>query len=113
MLTSLPARTRQTGRAVSGIGRGLVMLGVISLVALCVLLAFYGPHTRTGAEAEEARLVEEENRAFCSKFGIGPETSRYAECAAGLTESERATFKEAPATPSSSPAPQSAPLPWK
>jgi hypothetical protein len=86
MPTSLPARSHQGGRAVSWIGRGLLLLCVISLVALCVLLAINGPQIRAAAEAEEAHLVEEENRAFCGKFGIGPETSRYAECAAGLTE---------------------------
>jgi hypothetical protein len=66
--------------------RGLLSLYVISLVAVCVLLAIHGPQIRAAAEAEEARLVEEENRAFCSKFGIGPETNRYAECAASLRE---------------------------
>jgi hypothetical protein len=64
----------------------LLALGVISLIALCVLLAVYGPQIRAATDAEEARLVEEENRAFCSKIGIRPEASRYAECAAGLTE---------------------------
>src|SRR5262245_20987052 len=86
MPTSLPARTRQRGGALSWTGRGLFLLCVISLVGLCVLLAINGPHIRAAAEAEAARLVEQENRAFCSKFGIGPETNRYAECAAGLTE---------------------------
>jgi hypothetical protein len=41
---------------------------------------------RAAAEAEAARLIEEESKAFCSRFGIGPETSRYTECAAGLAE---------------------------
>jgi hypothetical protein len=59
---------------------------VVAVVALCVLLAINGPQIRAAAEAEEARLVQEENRAFCSRFGICPETSRYAECAAGLME---------------------------
>jgi hypothetical protein len=67
-------------------GRGLLSLCVISLLALSVLLAIHGPQIRAASEAEEARLVEVEDRAFCSKFGIGPETGRYAECAAGLTE---------------------------
>lgn len=86
MPTSFSARARQNGGAVSWIGRGLFLLCVISLVVLCVLLAINGPQIRAAAEAEQARLVEEENRAFCRKFGVGPETSRYAECAAGLTE---------------------------
>jgi hypothetical protein len=48
------------------------------------MLAINGTQIRSGAEAHEARIVEKENRAFCSKFGIDPGTSRYAECAAGL-----------------------------
>jgi hypothetical protein len=55
-------------------------------VAVCGLLVINGPQLRAVAEAEEARLVADENRAFCSKFGIGPETSRYAQCAAELRE---------------------------
>ena len=86
MPTSLPASARLAGRALSWIGRVLLLLCVMALAALGVLVAINGPQVRAAAEAEEARLVEEENRAFCSKFGIGPESSRYAECAAGLTE---------------------------
>jgi hypothetical protein len=86
MPTSLPARTHQTGGSISWIGCGLGSLCVIVPVALCILLAINGPQIRAAADAEAARLVEEENRAFCSKFGIGPETSRYAECAAGLMD---------------------------
>jgi hypothetical protein len=58
----------------------------VSLVAICGLFVIHGPQMRAAAEAEEARVVEEENQAFCGRFGISPETSRYAHCAAGLAE---------------------------
>jgi hypothetical protein len=86
MPTELPARTHEKVGALSWIGRGLLALGVISLIALCVLLAVYGPQIRAASDAEDARLLEEENRTFCSRLGVGPETSRYPECAAGLME---------------------------
>jgi hypothetical protein len=44
---------------------------------------------RAAAEAQRARVVEQENKTFCSKFGIGPETAGYAECAADLMEIRR------------------------
>jgi hypothetical protein len=50
----------------------------------CGLLIVNGPQIRAAAEAREAHIVEEENRAFCSRFGIGPETARYAQCASEL-----------------------------
>jgi hypothetical protein len=86
MPTSLPARTRQTGGALSWRGCGLLLLCAISLVTLCGLLAINGPQIRAAAAAHEARIVEEENRAFCGKLGIDPGTTRYAECAAGLAD---------------------------
>jgi hypothetical protein len=49
-------------------------------------LAIKGPEIRAAADAQEARTIEEENRAFCGQLGVGPETSRYADCAAGLKE---------------------------
>jgi hypothetical protein len=57
-----------------------------SVVALCTLLAIKGPEIRAAADAQEARTIDQENRAFCSQLGVGPETSRYADCAAGLME---------------------------
>jgi hypothetical protein len=53
---------------------------------VCGLLVIYGPQLRAAADAREGSIVEQEDRAFCSKFYIGPETGRYAECAAGLKE---------------------------
>jgi hypothetical protein len=54
--------------------------------AVCGLLVAYGSHVRADAEAEKARAVEEEDQAFCTRFGIRPETTRYSECAAALKD---------------------------
>jgi hypothetical protein len=70
----------------SSLERRLLAVYGVSVVAVCGLLVINGPQMRAAAEAEEARIVAEENRAFCSKFGIGPETSRYAQCTAELAE---------------------------
>jgi hypothetical protein len=65
-------------------GRVLLAVLAVSLMAVCGLLVIYGPQMRAAAEANEVRIIEQEDRAFCSKVGIGPETERDAECAAGL-----------------------------
>ena len=36
-------------------------------------------------EAENARAVAEDDRAFCTLFGIEPGTTRYADCATALS----------------------------
>jgi hypothetical protein len=59
---------------------------LVSVIALCSLLIAYAPQIRAAAEAREAHIVEEENRAFCTVFGIGPETARYAQCASELMQ---------------------------
>jgi hypothetical protein len=86
MPTTLPSGTYRSSGASSSLARRLLAVYGISVVAVCGLLVVNGPQIRAAAEAEEARVVAEETKAFCSKFGIGPETSRYAQCAAELTE---------------------------
>jgi hypothetical protein len=86
MPTTLPSGTYRSGGASSSLERRLLTVYGVSVVAVCGLLVINGPQIRAAVEAEEARVVAEENKAFCSKFGIGPETSRYAECTAELTE---------------------------
>jgi hypothetical protein len=66
--------------------RSSLAVYAVSLVAVCGLIVINGPQMRAAAEVEEARVIEEENQAFCGRFGIAPETSRYAQCAAGLAE---------------------------
>jgi hypothetical protein len=41
---------------------------------------------RADTEAKETNITDEENEAFCSKFGIGPGTAHYAQCASELTQ---------------------------
>jgi hypothetical protein len=48
---------------------------------------------RAATDAHEARIVEEEDRAFCGKFGLGPDTSRYADCCAALKEIRERYFQ--------------------
>jgi hypothetical protein len=66
--------------------RSLLAAYVVSPVAACRLLVIHGPKIRAATEAEVARIIEEENQAFCGRLGIGPATSRYSECAGGLVE---------------------------
>ena len=76
----------RTTRLWSRFGKGLCLLFVASVVGICLLLIVIGPRLRAALDAEDERVTEAENRAFCSKFGIGPETNRYTDCAAGLNE---------------------------
>jgi hypothetical protein len=86
MPTYLPLRANQTSRLAAQLRQGALIACVLSLVALAGLIGINGPQIRAEAEAREARIVGEENRAFCGKFGIDAGTSRYAECAAGLAD---------------------------
>lgn len=86
MPTTLPSGTYRSSGVSSSLGRRLLAVFCISVVAVCGLLAVNGPQIRAAAEAEQARVIAEENEAFCNRFGLGPETSRYAQCAAELTE---------------------------
>jgi len=89
MPTSLPARPRQTSEMASRLKRGLIAAYLVSVVAFCGLLAINGPQIRAAAEAQNALAIEEENKAFCSKFRIGPEIGRYAACANDLMDIRR------------------------
>ena len=86
MPTTLPLTPSRAKRAISWTGQGLLAAYLASVAAVCGLFVIYGPQMRATAEAHEAQVIEREDSAFCSKFGIGPETARYAECAAGLKE---------------------------
>jgi hypothetical protein len=57
----------------------------VSLVAVCSLLVINGPQLRAAADAREAHIAEEENRAFCM-LGVGPRTALYAQCATKLAQ---------------------------
>jgi hypothetical protein len=89
MPTTLPSRTDGTAGSASRLKDWLIAAYCVSLVVVCSLLVVNGPQMRAAAEAQRARVVEQENKTFCSKFGIGLETPRYAECAADLMEIRR------------------------
>jgi hypothetical protein len=67
-------------------GTGVRAVLIATFVVACALLIINGPRIRAALEAERASFIEAEDRAFCSKFGLRPETSRFAKCAAGLNE---------------------------
>ena len=66
--------------------RHLLAAYCVTLAAVCGLLVISGPERHAAAEAKQALIAEEENKAFCGAFGIGPETARYAQCASELTQ---------------------------
>jgi hypothetical protein len=86
MRTGSVLRTGPTGGMISWWSRGLLLICFALGVAVCGLLVVYGSHVRADAETEKARAVEEEDQAFCARFGVGPETTRYSECAAALKD---------------------------
>jgi hypothetical protein len=86
MPTTLPLRANRRSLSASRLRQGALAAYVLSLVAVSGLIVISGPQMRAAAEAQEARIVAEENRAFCGKLGIDPGTNRYAECTAGLED---------------------------
>ena len=55
-------------------------------IGLIVALISFGSQFRVLSAAEWKSAIDQENKDFCNKFGIGPDTSRFAECAASLNE---------------------------
>ncbi len=86
MHISLPSRTNLAGRAPGHGGMLLVaFLATLAVAAGGALVAF-GPQMRVAQAAERVQAIDAENYAFCVKFGLGPETARYGECAEALNE---------------------------
>ena len=59
---------------------------------LCVMLVVIladGPEMAKRAERERSQQIEQENLGFCENFGIYRNTTRFADCAKGLTEVRR------------------------
>jgi hypothetical protein len=86
MTTGSVSRAGPSGGMTSWWSRALLPICFALGMAVCGLLVSYGSHVRAAAEVEKARAVENEDRAFCTRFGIGPETTRYSECAAALKD---------------------------
>ena len=86
MPTRLPQRADQAGKVIPLLGRALLAAFVAALVVTCGALVAYGPQIRAAQETERARIINVEDRNFYARFGAGPETGRYGECAAALNE---------------------------
>jgi hypothetical protein len=84
MPTILPSRTSGGTGANSWLKKWLLVAYCVFLVAVCSLLFINGPQLRAAANAREAYVADEENRAFCSTLGVGPGTALYAQCAREL-----------------------------
>jgi hypothetical protein len=82
-MSSTSNSTYSTGM-VSSLRRGLVTVCLLTLAGVVGLVVITGPQVQAALEANKARVLDQENRAFCAKRGIGPETARLAECAADL-----------------------------
>ncbi len=75
-----------TRKPTTWLGRTFAAAYVLILVVVCGYLVINGPQIHAALEAEKARVIDEEDRAFCRKLGAGSETGRFAECSAGLRE---------------------------
>jgi hypothetical protein len=67
-------------------GRGLAGVCLAVVVAIVALLLTMGGKIRESLEADSARAVAEDDRSFCTTFGIAPGTARYTECASALAD---------------------------
>jgi hypothetical protein len=80
------SRAGPTGAMVSWLRRGLLPICLTLSAIVCGLLVIQGSQVRAVAEEEKARAIEEEDRVFCTRFGVGPGTTRYSECAEALKD---------------------------
>ncbi len=82
-VTNMFVDASQTGRVASVL---VSCLFALSLAAACFMIARHGSQLRAGVDAQRAQEIDQESKTFCRKFGIGPETGRYSECASALLE---------------------------
>jgi hypothetical protein len=80
----------------AGSAAAWVAAGLFGLVALYLLIniAINGPKLRAAADAALAQQIDQENDAFCRKYGMAPRSQAYQNCKLDLiefrrTESER------------------------
>jgi hypothetical protein len=84
MSTDPSPGTHQVGGVKPRPSRALLAVFLATLAVTCAALVVFGPHIRAAEEAERARVMAEEDNAFCGQLGAGPATGRYLECVAGL-----------------------------
>jgi hypothetical protein len=65
----------------------MVAKSVFALViAVGGLLFITGGQLRERLDADRAGAIAEDDRSFCTRFGMEPGTARYAECVAALAD---------------------------
>ena len=84
MPTDSSPGTHQVGGVKPRPSRALLAVFLATLAVTCAALIAFGRHIRAAEETERARVIAEEDGAFCSQFGAGPETARYLGCVSGL-----------------------------
>jgi hypothetical protein len=84
-MTSQLADT-QVRAGMNGVWPVCTILALAFAVACCLLLyvVVKGPQLTAEMEARNAQEIEQENQAFCGKFGMQPGTPAFAGCAAEL-----------------------------
>jgi hypothetical protein len=88
----MSARSRvinRTGRASETVAWLVAGLGGAGFCFALVEASLHAPALRTLAERAEAEQIEQENRAFCGKYNMPPESDAYRMCAADLMEIRR------------------------
>jgi hypothetical protein len=70
-----------TGWLVPAIAAIVIAVGAGTVIFVMI----NGPKMRAVIERERAAEVEEENRAFCTKFALTPGTNAFVACANGLS----------------------------
>jgi hypothetical protein len=93
---STNATIPRPGSLAARIAGGLLAMALAATAVVTGYLINGSADIRAAAEAETNRAIDQENKDFCARFGAGPETSRFAECAAALKivrdrETERRT----------------------
>ena len=66
--------------------RALFIALVAAALIVCGLLIAKRLGVSAAQESARAAAVEADDRNFCGKFGIGPDSARYPECRAALEE---------------------------
>ena len=85
----LPATSQRTGGFASNVGHAMLGAYLVSVIAVCGLLVINGPQMRAAADAEQARVVDEENSRLCGKLGAPRGKAGFFECAGYLGEVRR------------------------
>jgi hypothetical protein len=84
MSTNATSNIRQSGSMATRIAGGLLAMALAATAMVIGHLINSAADIRAAAETETTRTIDQENEDFCARFGAGPETIRFAECAAAL-----------------------------